>query len=106
MVVAAYNNQNIIGWYHFFLGRMSKEWKTCIRKCYDDHDVKADGKADGCVRSIIKNICKMMMKLWTVRNDVEHGNNIMCSKRDISILLEIVDELYSRFGTVAGNDDK
>ena len=106
MLTKAYDNQNDIGWNHFFLGRLSKEWKMCIRMCYDDDDIKSDGKADGCVRSIIENIWKMMLRLWKIRNDVEHGDNIMCSKRNIIILLEIVDELYGRFADIAVGDDK
>ena len=106
LVDVAYNNQNVIGWYHFCLGRISKEWKMCIRKWYDVNDEKANGKAEGCTRAIIENIWKMMLKLWKVRNDVEHGNNMMCSNRDMKILLEIVDELYRRFSAIAENDDK
>ena len=106
MLDTAYNNQNDIGWYHLFLGRMSKEWKSCIRMGYDDDDVKADGKAEACIRSVIKNMWTMMLKLWKVRNDVEHGNNVMCSKRDIAILHEIVDELYENFSNAVENNDK
>ena len=61
--------------------------------------MKADGRAEGCVRSMIENIWKMMLNLWKLRNDIEHGDDTMFSTRDIGIMAELVDELYEQFSS-------
>ena len=105
LLKVAYDNQNEIGWYHFHLGRLSKHWKRCIRKCYDNDDEKAEGKAEGSIRSMVENIWKMMLNLWKIRNDIEHGDDMMYSTRDIGIMAEVVDELYYRFSSTVKQED-
>ena len=105
LLKVAYENQNEIGWYHFHLGRLSKHWKRCIRLCYDNDDEKADGRAEGSIRSMIENIWKMMLNLWKIRNEIEHGDDMMYSTRDIGIMAEVVDELYYRFSSTVKQED-
>ena len=102
----AYDQQSRIGWQHFFLGRLAKKWRRCISLGYRPDDEKADGKTEGCVRSIIESLWRMMLNIWKVRNDIEHGNNKSHSSRDIRILVELIDDLYDRFKDCATGDDE
>jgi len=99
---SAYKKQSEIGWQHFHLGRLTTEWKRCMRLCYPDDDEKSDGRAAGCIRNLIENLWRMMLNVWKARNDAEHGTKLCHSARDIKIMHDIVDEIvYDKYQATA-----
>ena len=83
-----------------------KKWRRCFRLGYSPNDQKADGRAEGCTRGMFESVRRMMLNVWKVQDEIEHGNNAFHSSRDIKILCELIDELYDKYQQKATGSDK
>ena len=106
MIRRAYDQQNKIGWQHFQLGRLAKEWRRCIRICYVSDTPKVDGRAEGCIRRMIESLWRMMLNVWKIRNDIVHWINAYHSSRDIREMTEIIDKLYDKYQQRADESER
>jgi len=99
----AYSAQQNIGWEHVFYGRLANHWETLSTDAYTNPDSSAykwTGKA-------IRMGWEFSMDIWTLRNQIIHGNNSGPSQvelRKTTNLVSIIHNamLVARFGGHSG----
>ena len=72
--------QTLIGWNHFMLGRVAKQWRECIGNDMEN-DMYKQGKISGAMKALVESLWKMMLELWRVRNSSEHEEKIYIRSR-------------------------
>ena len=92
-IITAFQEQTKIGWKHFALGRVTKIWKQLFIDNFRK-DNYPEEKAEAAMKALVEALWAMMLTVWKKRNDVEHGENLAYSKKDLRIIDEIIDKIY------------
>jgi len=104
-ITCAWNAQSTIGWNHFMLGRISKDWRKCVHRSFEN-DEHTEGKTTGYLKALVSELWKYMLYLWQVRNDTVHGDNNIYSRQDIRTVMELVDTLFEKYSRNKNNDSE
>ena len=92
-IITAFQEQTKIGWKHFALGRVTKIWKQLFIDNFRK-DNYPEEKAEAAMKALVEALWAMMLTVWKKRNDVEHGENLAYSKKDLRMIDEIIDKIY------------
>ena len=57
---------------------------------------KLYGMILGCLKSSVEELWSMVLRVWTKRNECEHGKKISYSVKDMEMTKKMVQELYER----------
>ena len=90
---AAYQ-QNVIGWDHLAIGRMSKEWGKCYAAGLPE-DKEKDGKVLAFRRELVRTMWDFTLNIWEKHNENVHGSGNRFSNRDIKSIHEVVRYIYT-----------
>ena len=72
---------------------------------YLEDDKYKEGKITGGMKALVNGLWKMMLGVWKTRNDNEHGENSLYSKRDLKTLMDLVDTLYDQYESTVLEED-
>ena len=93
ILVDAYEEQNLIGWDHFLVGRLSLKWGQ-FYKTRITNDGKTEGRVIAFTRKVVQSIWKYTLHVWKRHNDANHGGDKKYSTRDIKTLQDCVVKIY------------
>ena len=89
----ACQEQNLIGWQNFVLGRFSRQFRVTMARHYASIDsLRRD---DTWAKGLVDHLLELTHDMWEVRNDFVHGRQEDGLKRDEAIALR--DELSAAY---------
>ena len=91
----AYKSQSVIGWKHFLVGRVSKQWSEYYALRLEESEVK-NGKVIAFGRDLVYSIWTYTLSVWENHNEAVHGKNKKYSTRDVKSIKQFVKKYIEK----------
>ena len=105
MLSKAYTSQTKIGWDHFIVGRISKEWSDYFEYALEKND-ETSGKVIAFTRTIVKATWTYTLSVWTSHNEAVHGKNNKYSTRDAQHIQDCITYIYEKLQNHISQEDR
>lgn len=101
----AYNRQELIGWKHFLVGRVTSHWSNYYAMRLQDNDEK-NGRVLAFGRDLVYALWNYTLSVWQSHNETVHGKNNKYSTRDVKSIREFITIIYRDFQHNISEEDQ